>query len=395
MAGIFAASSAFAFDWGGLVSGSGKFYNNSDEIKSGDKNTIEAVADASLWCKIPFTASGENYVIAEGKYEFEHDHNMDGSSESDNTQLVDLDLFKIVLLKHLSTGDSAKEISLSLGRFSLSDASGKIFTQNADGILAKYNSTFLGLSLYGSYTGLLNGRTVSILSCNDEDSYEEDADKLYELAEGYAVGSLAATLNNIFMNQTVVIESLGTFRTKGESFNRFYGTLAVSGPAFLGTYYSLSSTIGYTTYGGDESVFEDTGIGNLSRGNITYFSPSQKISAGISALYATDKFHGFTSNSAILAQIEEQVSGILMAGPFGSVKPTDELLISASADLACDSFRGDDKDSFGLAGLQFKGGLAYQPFSDLNFNFSAVQFVDFDDSENNKTTLELKATLTF
>ncbi len=389
-----AASSMFAVEWGGLVGGDGKFYNNSEKFKGGDNPTIEATADASLWLRIPFSASGENYLITEGKYEFEHDHNIDGRDESDNTQYLDLSLFKLVFLKHLSTGDSAKEISLSLGRFYLSDLSGKIFTQNADGLLAKYNSTFLGLSLYGSYTGLLNGRAVSMLSCEDEDTYHEDNDKLYEFAERYVVGSVSASLNNLFLNQTLCLEGFGTFRAEDESYNRMYGTLSISGPAFANTYYSVSSTLGYTAYDGDDDKIK-TGVGNMTTGRIAYFTSFKDATFGLSGLFASDKFNGFTSNTAIQAQNEEQVSGILLAGPFGTIKPTASVLVNASAEIACDSHRGDEKDSFGLAGMQFKGGIAYQPFSDLSIKFSAVQFIDFDESENNKTTLELAAALTF
>ena len=395
---IFAATSAYSFEWGGLVSGSGKFYNNSEKFSQVEdpKPTTEITADASLWCKVPFSKDGESYLIAEGTYEFEHDINIGGSEDSDNSQYIDLDLFKIALLKPLSDGDDPSTLSFAIGRFSLSDLSNTVFTQNADGLLVKYNSTFIGLSAYGAYTGLLNGKTVSILSCYDEDTYEEDPDKLYDRAEAYAVGSLSVSFNNIFANQTLALEGFGTFRTKGESFNRFYGTVGMNGPLVAKLFYNISTTFGYTNYGGDEDALGfETGLGNLTKANLTYFTSVKDATFGLSGAFASKKFYGFTSNTAVMAQREEQYQGVLVAGPFASIKPVNVLLLSASADFVCDNLRGDEGDSFGFAGIQIGGGIACQAFSDLSFNFSATQFIDKDDSENNKTTLTLKAVLTF
>jgi len=381
-------TSSFAFDWGGLVSAKEKFINAPKEnITNFDKSTAETVGEAYIWLKLPFSEDGENYLTTEGTYNFDYTYT---NSEGDCTQYIDLDLFKVVFAPKLNESTS---MNISIGRFNYSDLSGLIFTQNADGVLIKLNESRFGLSTYASYTGLLNGRAVSMISVdnpNDKDVYIEDTEKFYDFAEKYVIGSLSLSLPNIFLNQSINIEGLGTFRVAEKKYNRFYGTVAVSGPIISEMFYTLSSSIGYAKY--DKA---DEKIGVLSQLSCTYFSSFKDSAIGVSSTFASKDFIGFSSQTAVNSQSGGEYNGILKAGLFYSIKPISNILISLSSDGIFDFKNGNNNDKFGYTGFQMQGNAGFQIFSDLNLNLSAIQYIDKDDSSENKTTLELKAVITF
>lgn len=390
-----AAFGAFSVEWGGLVSADAKYYNDAgSNVSKFDKSTLELYGEGSLWLRVPFSKDGESYFITEGLYHFEYDKGGE-DIDNDHTQYADLDLFKFVFHKPLS-GDSGDSLTFSLGRFLNSDLSSLVFSQAADGALARLSLPRLSLSLYGAYTGLLNGRTVTILSAEDDDAYEEDTDKIYDLAEKFAAAGLGLTLPNIAFNQTVSLEAFGAFRLEGDSYNRLYGTLALSGPLVTNLYYGASTTFGYTK-GDAEGIKDelDGKFGNLSRASVTYFGDFKDMSVGAEATFASKNFVGFTSQTAVNSQSGKQYNELLKAGLFGSIKPIENILASLSADSVFDFDRGSDSDEFGFAGVQMEASLAMQVFTDLNARLSAIQYIDKDESDNNKTTLEFKVILTF
>ncbi len=314
---------ANAWEWGGVFSANEKLTNGQgSNLFDFDKNTSETTADGKLWVKTPFDESGENYIIAEGTYNFKHTR---AETKGTNTQYLDLDLFKIVLSKEIEAG----KFGFSIGRFLVSDLSSLVFSQNADGALVKFDAARFSVSLYGSYTGLLNGRAVTILSSDDADAFSEDTDKIYQLAEKFAVASISASFPNVIGNNTISAEALGTFRLEGDNYTRVYGTLAANGPILDNLFYRVAGTVGYKKYDGTNDVSTP---GYLIQANATYYPDYKNASAGLSGTFACKNFTGFTSQTAVPAQTELQYNGLLKAGVFGSIKPLNNLLVSANAD---------------------------------------------------------------
>lgn len=385
-------SAANAVEWGGLISVGEKLKNGQGEkITDFDTNTSETTADAKAWIKVPFDESGENYAIAEGNYNYKYKR---VQKESSKEPYLDLDLLKIALAKEISLG----KISASIGRFALSDLSSLIYTQTADGVLGKLEANRFSVSVYGAYTGLLNGRTVTMLSTGDEDAYEDDTDKLYKLSERFAFASVSASFPNIIGNHSVSAEALGAFRLKGDNYTRVYGTVAANGPIVSSVFYKAAATVSYKKYGaGDISD-----VGYLLQGNATYYPDFKSASLGLGGTFACKKFTGFSSQTAVSGQAELQYNGVLKAGAFGTIKPVNNLLVAGSADAVCfydtpvESGAGNSSGDFGFRGIQFGANAVFQLFSDVSFGASFTQYLDIDKatSDLSKTTFELKATIT-
>lgn len=386
------ATAANAIEWGGLLSANEKLSNGQGkQMFDFDTNKSETTADAKAWVKVPFDESGENYAIAEGTYNFKYTR---ASASGSHTQYLDLDLLKVVLAKETDMG----KLGFSLGRFSISDLSALVYSQNADGALAKFEGEQFSASLYGGYTGLLNGRAVTILSTGDDKAFSEDTDKIYQLAEKFAVASLSLSLPNIIGNNTISAEGLGAFRLEGDGYTRVYGTVAANGPILPDLFYRVAGTVGYKNY----SKADISDVGWLAQGNATYYPDYKNASVGLGATFACKKFVGFTSQTAVKAQTELQYNGLLKAGASGSIKPLDNLLVSAAADAVCcygtpAAGAANASGDFGFRGVQLEAGATYQLFSDVNFGASLTQFLDTnkDGGDWSKTTLELKATMTF
>lgn len=381
------SSSLFAVEWGGLVNGTFKYNNNADtKVSEFKKATKTATTDDSLWIRIPFSKDGDNYFITEGTYNFEYENT---NSKGTHSQYLDLSLFKFFFTKDVSNDNGHSSFDVSIGRYCLSDLTGLIYSQNTDSAMVKYNSDNFVVSLFGGYTGLLNGRAVKIISVVDKNTFIEDKDKIYQCAEKFFVGDLSITLQNLFANQSITIEGLGTFRTEGNSYSRMYASIGLTGPIISNLFYEVTSTLLYSKY--DEN---DAKTGNLSRLNLTYFTNFKNAALGVTGIFASKDFIGFTSKTAVESQEELKYQGIFKGGLFASIKPVNNLIFTLSGDSVFDYNRGDKKDSFGFAGFQIQGFCSFQMFSDLNINASLIQYLDNDVSNRNKTTIELSASFT-
>ena len=68
LAQVFSLTAAFAVDFGGSL-------KNISNIKGKNFSSLklDQIDDLALWVKVPFTKSGDMYLVAEGLYEFEYD----------------------------------------------------------------------------------------------------------------------------------------------------------------------------------------------------------------------------------------------------------------------------------------------------------------------------------
>ncbi len=403
---------AAAFDFGGVLTNDSAFQTYFDgEFNLDQKNSI------SLWARQNFDKAGENFFAVEGSYNFEGDFEKENDDEK-FTNALDLTLFAANLSNHF---DSSK-INFTAGRFYFSDLSGIVFTQDADGAKFDFQNGYFRISAYGAYTGLLNALNTKIISANpaqilqkgetpavqdNSKIFAADNDKVYDCAEKYAAAALTLSFPFFAANQTVSAEFLGAFRLEDEKYNRMYATLSFDGPVYNSLFYDFSSTFGFMNYekeveNGKSETKND--VSNLSKiGLYYYFS---KASLGLSGIYASGNqgpfspFLGFTKNVSTYSLQEFLYSGIIKAGANATLKPLENLLLSANCDLIFNALAGDknekEMEKIEYYGFEYSAGATWQVKSDFQLGVTASQFFDKDNSDlAKKTYINLHAALAF
>lgn len=391
---------SFAFDFGALVKNNSSFEDcGKNDFKLNQKNS------ASVWVRVPFEKSGENHFAAEFVYNFEAD-----MQDENYKNALDFSLFEFSFSREISFST----LGIQFGRFYFSDLTGKIFSQNADGLMFGLRNNWFKISAYASYTGLLNALNTEMITSapstflysagnsgtetpgleNGYYSFNADYDKLYDFAEKYLAADLALSFPNLFAGQTLSAEFLAAFRLEGDGFNRMYATFSMEGPVASSFFYDVSSTLGFVDYDGKVK------ISNLSEIQLEYYL--KKISFAADALYASGEqgdfsaFAGFTKNASTYSAQKFLYSGILKAGLSCSYKPLETLLFSAGSDVVFNAAAGDNHEDIEYFGFQYSVDAVFQVKSDFQLGFSASQFIDKDNSEDiKKTCFELKAVLAF
>ena len=380
------AQSVFALETGGLLTNDSKFLNAEKDgsLKLDQKNGI------NLWFRNPVSQDGSSYIAGEGSFLFEKDMRIE-DSEKQLKLYADLNLLKLVAKKELESGN----LVFSAGRFYNSDLSGLVYTQNGDGVKLEASLSGVEFSVFGAYTGLLNAKNITILG-NDTDLTDKEK-TVYVIANKFAVGALTLSLPYFAANQTLSIEGFGALSLESTKFNRFYGTVALNGPLFTPVFYNISSTMGFAKY--DE---EDMVKGNLTKGAISVYPDFKSMSFSLNGLYASGKqgsfeaFQGFTSNTAVNSLKEDEYSGIALAGISASIKPVENFLFFAGADIVFDTLAGEEQKSIERSGLQYSAGFNWQVVSDVSLGANLSQFIGKDDyADYNRTQFRITAAIAF
>lgn len=379
------AQSVFALETGGLLTNDSKFLNAEKDgsLKLDQKNGI------NLWFRNPVSQDGSSYIAGEGSFLFEKDMRIE-DSEKQLKLYADLNLLKLVAKKELESGN----LVFSAGRFYNSDLSGLVYNQNGDGVKLEASLSGVEFSVFGAYTGLLNAKNITILD-NDTDTDKEKT--VYVMANKFAVGALTLSLPYFAANQTLSIEGFGALSLESTKFNRFYGTVALNGPLFTPVFYNISSTLGFAKH--DE---EDMVKGNLTKGAISVYPDFKSMSFSLNGLYASGKqgsfeaFQGFTSNTAVNSLKEDEYSGIALAGISASIKPVENFLFFAGADVVFDTLAGEEQKSIERSGLQYSAGFNWQVVSDVSLGANLSQFIGKDDyADYNRTQFRITAAIAF
>lgn len=378
---VLMASVMNAVDFGAVVSDSTKFnFNGADsDAALEQKEMFIPSVKASL------NEDGSVYFAAEAYFEHKLDATFDPETETDNSIIVDLNLFKAGGAIDAGSG----KIVFSLGRFFMADSTGFVLCQPLDAASISYGLKKFEVSAFGGYTGLLNSKNVSIL--DSYGSVYEGSDDYYAFAMGYGAFGVAVTFPYLFANQTVGLESLGFIPLEGPSDtdadnSRFYGTMLVNGPLTSSLFYSLNSTLG----------FNDGDMSNLTSLRINYYSDYKNLSFGAGAVYASNDsgslkpFVGFTKMTACESMEEPVYSSVLKASVSGSIKPMDNFLLSCGLDMVMCS----PEDSFEYNGTQIGVSAVYQPFTDLSLELTGMTYLA-DDENNRKSSVAFTASLAF
>lgn len=77
---------------------------------------------------------------------------------------------------------SAGKFFLDAGRLFLSDLSQSVFAQSLDGASAQFSASWLDVSAFGGYTGLLNLKNISIMNSIGYEWTPDDENDFYDFA---------------------------------------------------------------------------------------------------------------------------------------------------------------------------------------------------------------------
>ena len=363
---------AFASDFGGKFTNISKFADQTpdDGLKLDQKDAV------SLWFSTPFGSSDANSFLIMGTYQFERNF---GAEKT--IQYVDIDTARVIY--------NVSDLTLTAGRFFWADMTGRIYAQNGDGASVTYAQPSFNVTAYGFYTGLLNSQTTTIL----DPEFSSDPDKVYDMCPKYFAGGLKASLPGLMGEQTVSAEGIFTTKLSGTSNTRAYAEAQLSGPLTNNIYYDVTGAFGFSKY--DEGDFE---MSNLSVANLNFYPPlNAETSIGLSAVYASGEqgpfkqFVGFTSSTAVESIDEPEYTSLAKAGINASVKPVSNLLLLAGADAVFDAM----DDSIEYKGFQYNAKINWQIVSDVLASAGITQYFDSDDSDINKTSVTIKAVISF
>ena len=363
---------AFAADFGGKFTNISKFADQTpdDGLKLDQKDAV------SLWYSTPFGSSDANSFLIMGTYQFERNF---GTEKT--IQYVDIDTARVIY--------NVSDLTLTAGRFFCADMTGRIYAQNGDGASVTYAQPSFNVTAYGFYTGLLNSQTTTIL----DPEFSADPDKVYDMCPKYFAGGLKASLPGLMGEQTVSAEGIFTTKLSGTSNTRAYAEAQLSGPLTNNIYYDVTGAFGFSKY--DEGDFE---MSNLSVANLNFYPPlNAETSIGLSAVYASGEqgpfkpFVGFTSSTAVESIDEAEYTSLAKAGINASVKPVSNILLLAGADAVFDAM----DDSIEYQGFQYNAQINWQIVSDVLASAGITQYFDSDDSDINKTSVTIKAVISF
>lgn len=379
------AAAAYAADYGALVTNDTSFSGQKvSELVLDQTNAISA------WLRVPFNNAGTAYFTMEGLYQFERNYinvsDVDNLPDEQTESIADIDLVKFAAARDVASGS----LSFAAGRFATADMSGFVYNQNADGLFLSYESPVIAVSAYGAYTGLLNKRAVTMLS--ERGSAVEDTEKLYELADKYAVAAATLSFPNIVANQTVTAQFLAAIRLQDEAFNRMYGELSFNGPLVRNTFYSLTSVLGIRNYDGD------TDISNLTKANLSLHTGKKALTFGLNGVYASGEqgpftaFEGFTSQTAVRSSAgRAEYTGLVKGGASVSLKPVNTFLAVLSGEAVFDA----QSSSAAYEGFQWQANVNWQIVSDVSVSATFGQYFDNDIAPRDKTICDLYAAISF
>lgn len=346
----------------------------------------------SALAKIPFNKKGTTFLSLEASLSHSYEKIFGDNSNSENNFIADLNILKFSSIIECSAG----KFFLDAGRLFLPDLSQSVFAQSLDGASAQFSASWLDVSVFGGYTGLLNLKNISVLNSGGYvwEPGDEDENDFYDFCAPYIAGGVKISLPYLLLNQTISLEGLGFWDTEGpadspeDEDNRFYGTLRLDGPLAPMVFYGLSGTASSTD-------FSDFGF--LGRANISLFPDFKSSSVTISASYASGDrgpfvpFIGFTQVTACLSADEPIYSGISKAGLFASIVPIDRLYCAVGGDAV---FLDRDDNAFDYYGFQVYGNAKYYLFSDLALTLFASHFSG-DSSDSSRTEIALNAVISF
>lgn len=364
-----------SMEWGGLIT---EDLGYETKNFSSETNRIKQSNSASLWMTGALVPDGIiNFAAqASGKYFL--------TSKNDAfvfTPIINLDLLKFSGNLRIAEG----VLNYSVGRFAISDLTGKIFSQTNDGMLLKYSMPSFEANAYIGYTGYLNAMTVAMLS-NEHKVHTVDG-SVYVMAHSYMPVCLSMEVPSLFLNQTFNVQLSGFFDMEETKYNRYYGTFSLNGPIVGSVYYSLLTTFALENF---------DAFSNYSALSIQIF-PISFFTLKLNAEYASGNqlifkpFVTFTSNTAYNSYLEPELSGVIMPN-VDFIFLWERFYASLNGKVVL----GYPENEIIFQGLNFTANMYFNIFTDLQLGLSAIYYHDIINAgEMNKASLNVNVSLSF
>ena len=375
-------ASAFAVDFGGSLDNNTKL-----STISFDSWSLLQQDGLTAWLKVPFNNEGSLYFATEGTMLVSYNiPDLSNASAYTFDFLLDLSLFKLAGVFNIGNN----VLQLNVGRFYLSDVTGIVLSQTADGLQLGFTSDYFKASVYGGYTGLTNAMFGTMNDDTTTTSFNPDASNIYCFNSPYIVTGATIAAPYLFANQTIGAEFYGMFGSVGPNggnsgYNRTYITLFMNGPIVKNLFYTLSSTLAF-----------NNGPTNLTMGTLSYYPKFKSSSITLNAIYASGDsgslkaFSGFTSSAATYAFSAPNYTSLIKVGLRGSLKPLESLYTAVGSDVIFDT--GSES---GFRGVQWDANLKYQILTDIQVSLIVKQYFDFKNNSDNNTSFTLNASLAF
>ncbi len=241
---ILLITQAVAFDLGMEL-------NNTVGTKSADDFGLYYDHKATLWVSAPFNNDGTSRLDIEGSILATKP-----ILANEYSLVINLDLLR---LSFQLANDSAKSITMDIGRIPVSDTSSLYLDSKADGVQFFGIFGFGNLELFAGYTGLLNVRSGALLMTND-DRAESVTEELYAFGSSRIIGKAAIQIPELLGSSDFIAEATGQFDLRTmlqdnyeQSIHTIFLTLGLNGPLGLkNLFYSLNTVI-------ENGILEDEG----------------------------------------------------------------------------------------------------------------------------------------
>lgn len=365
----------FSYEWGGVIGENAKV--SSTDVKEIYAYSLRQSNNVSLWANFPFNKQGTFYFATQASYKYNYDVSL---LDSNLMHIADLDLLKLNAI--IPVGNYS--LTVSAGRFQVTDETSRVFAQNCDGVNLKFATPMVVTTLYAGYTGLLNGYNTTMLAKAGSAPIKDNP--VYALSSPYVPLLLYVDFPSLFLNQSLGLQISSFLDLGEEEYIRNYATISLKGPLGGPFYYNIASCFGTETFD------------SFSNYSDLYFQMFFKsVAIKLEAEYASGNqacfspFRGFTSQTAYNSSASPEYSGLLM--------PSLDLVFfknSIYIDFNNKLVMGMPESDITINGVNSALTAVINIFSDTQFNTTLSGFYDIlNNGEENNFTFSLGLLLSF
>lgn len=228
-------SPSFSVEWGGVFNNDSQgMLFEKDELGFTQSNAV------NLWVRTPVSKSNKWNLSTELQYRYK--------LKAIPKSIDFLNILDLSLLKMSGSFDIAKnKVGISLGRFTISDSTFKIFNCKSDGAFFEFDFQRVLIDIYAGFTGLTNHLNNAGFLDSEGNLQSLEGD-LYVFEKPYVPVILQIELPSLFANQSLSIQAFAAFDCSDVSNNKYYGTVDFSGPILASLFYKFSTTFGSQSF---------------------------------------------------------------------------------------------------------------------------------------------------
>jgi len=264
---------------------------------------------ATLWGTIPFDNGNTRSLAVEGSFYASRPAGID-----EFEYYLDIDLLRFSVT---ARDDETGMMLFDVGRFPVSDITGKILNQGMDGFNLELVQGFGNLAFFAGYTGLLNARQEETLMTVD-DSIDAATDDIYALGAQRVVGKAVLHIPELFAGTDLLFQAMGQYDLRdqldpdaAEIMHTVYGTVMLTGAVNPALFYTVSGTFQTGILDSDDTYSLHS---ILAVGRLDYYPvPATQVYTEILYTSGEDSFFSH------FQPITSQDAGTLYAGGYSNI----------------------------------------------------------------------------